>query len=80
MIAAGSGWKVMSADSDIQDLQVKVAFLEDSLSKISDEYYQQQRELEKLKMQFKLLLEKFNMVSSNSNQDSDVMDEKPPHY
>ena len=43
----------MSADSDIQDLQVKVAFLEDSLSKISDEYYQQQRELEKLKMQFK---------------------------
>lgn len=70
----------MSADSDIQDLQVKVAFLEDSLSKISDEYYQQQRELEKLKMQFKLLLEKFNMVSSNSNQDSDVMDEKPPHY
>lgn len=70
----------MPADQDIQVLQVKVAFLEDSIAKLSDEYYQQQRELENLKQQFRLLLEKFNVVSSNSTQGVDISDEKPPHY
>ena len=70
----------MSVNKEIQDLQVKVAFLENTLSKISDEYYQQQRDLENLKRQYKMLLEKLNVVSSSDTQVSDFSDEKPPHY
>ena len=70
----------MSVNKEIQDLQVKVAFLENTLSKISDEYYQQQRDLENLKRQYKVLSEKLNMVSSSDTQVSDFSDEKPPHY
>ena len=70
----------MSVNKEIQDLQVKVAFLENTLSKISDEYYQQQRDLENLKRQYKMLSEKLNMVSSSDTQISDFSDEKPPHY
>jgi len=70
----------MSVNKEIQDLQVKVAFLENTLSKISDEYYQQQRDLENLKRQYKMLSEKLNMVSSSDTQVSDFSDEKPPHY
>lgn len=70
----------MSVNKEIQDLQVKVAFLENTLSKISDEYYQQQRDLENLKRQYKMLSEKLNVVSSSDTQVSDFSDEKPPHY
>ena len=70
----------MSVNKEIQDLQVKVAFLENTLSKISDEYYQQQRDLENLKRHYKVLMEKLNMVSSSGTQVSDFSDEKPPHY
>ena len=70
----------MSDDKAIQELQVKVAFLEDSLSKVSDEYYQQQRDLQRLKKQYDALLEKLNLMSSSASQESEISDDKPPHY
>jgi len=70
----------MSDDKAIQELQVKVAFLEDSLSKVSDEHYQQQRDLQSLKKQFEALLEKLNLMSSSASQEAEISDEKPPHY
>jgi len=53
------------SDSDIQDLQVKVAFLEDSLSKISDEFFLQQRELEDLKVKYQDLSNKMRDVQGD---------------
>ena len=58
----------MPASKNIQDLQIKVAFLEDTLSKVSDEYYQQQRDIENLKRQYKALLEKLDLASSSDAQ------------
>ena len=68
------------SDSDIQDLQVKLAFLEDSLSKISDEFFTQQRELDDLKVKYVSLISKLHGMQSDDQGPSEVMDERPPHY
>jgi SlyX protein len=68
------------SDSDIQDLQVKMAFLEDSLSKISDEFFIQQRELDDLKVKYASVISKMHGMQSSDQGDAEVMDERPPHY
>jgi len=68
------------SDSDIQDLQVKVAFLEDSLSKISDEFFLQQRELEDLKVKYQGLSNKMRDVQGDDQGSTEILDERPPHY
>ena len=64
----------------IEDLEVKVAFLEDALSKLSDEHYKQQKDLEMLKNQQSLLLERINRQDSSAEVPASVDDERPPHY
>lgn len=68
------------SDSDIQDLQVKVAFLEDSLVKMSDEFFTQQRELDDLKVKYAGLITKIRGMQSSSDSQSHIVDERPPHY
>lgn len=68
------------SNSDIQDLQVKVAFLEDSLSKISDEFFIQQRELEDLKVKYGNIISKMRGMQSDDQSPVEVQDERPPHY
>ena len=68
------------SNSDIQDLQVKLAFLEDSLSKISDEFFTQQRELDDLKVKYAGLMSKIYGMQSSDQGPAEVMDERPPHY
>jgi len=79
LTGVGSGLTRMSK-SDIQDLQVKIAFLEDSLSKISDEFFLQQRELEDLKAKYVGLSMKMRGIQNHNQSASEVIDEKPPHY
>ncbi len=69
----------MTIDSAVLELQVKVAFLEDALSKLSDEHFKQQRDIELLKRQNALLIEKLESTSSNSTESVTEI-EKPPHY
>jgi len=64
----------------IEDLEVKVAFLEDALSKLSDEHYKQQKDLEMLKNQHSSLLERINRQDSTAEITTSVDDERPPHY
>lgn len=66
--------------SDIQDLQVKLAFLEDTLSKLSDEFFIQQRELDDLKVKYTSLIHKLQGVQSSDQGPTELMDERPPHY
>ena len=66
--------------SRIEDLQVKVAFLEESLSQISDEFFTQQKELEEVKKQRILLDEKLRNLQNTDQEHIDIVDEKPPHY
>jgi SlyX protein len=68
------------SNSDIQELQVKLAFLEDSLSKISDEFFTQQRELDDLKVKYAGLISKMHGMQSSDQGPAEVMDERPPHY
>lgn len=64
----------------LEELQVKVAFLEDSLSKLSDEFFIQQRELETLKVQYVGLINKVRHLQGTESGDSEILDERPPHY
>ena len=68
------------SNADIQDLQIKVAFLEDSLGKISDEFFTQQRELEDLKLKYADLINKVLGGQSNDSGSEEILDERPPHY
>ena len=68
------------SDLDIQNLQVKVAFLEDSLSKISDEFFTQQRELDDLKVKYASIIGKMQGIQSSDSGEAEVHDERPPHY
>lgn len=63
-----------------ENLEVKVAFLEDSLATLSDEFFAQQKELDKLKSQVTLLVEKLRNVQQADDNPSEVLDERPPHY
>ncbi len=64
----------------LETLQIKVAFLEDTVAKLSDEFYQQQRDLEKLKSQYSALVNKMQGLENNSNSTEQILDERPPHY
>lgn len=68
----------MSKDA-LQELEVKVAFLEDALNKLSDEHYQQQKELEKLRNYCISLSDKVNSGGDEGGQDFQ-QEEIPPHY
>ena len=64
----------------VEELEIKVAFLEDTLAKLSDEFYLQQRELENLKAQQTALIDKVNNNSNDESGHGEVLDERPPHY
>ena len=64
----------------IDELEMKVAFLEDALEKLSDEFFTQQKQLGLLQSHQDKLIEQVRSLNENSNQDYTVMDEKPPHY
>jgi len=66
--------------STLEELQVKVAFLEDAVTKLSDEFYLQQKELYELKQQHSALADKMRNSQAGDEQQLDVLDETPPHY
>lgn len=68
------------SDQALELMQIKVAFLEDTVTKLSDEFYQQQREIEKLKSQYAAMVEKLRTQENNDNNAEEVLDERPPHY
>lgn len=61
-------------------LEVKVAFLEETVSTMSEEFFVQQKELEELKKQMNLLVEKLKLIQSSDKESAEILDEKPPHY
>ncbi len=64
----------------IQELQVKVAFLEDALSKLSDEYFTQQKEMQRLSLTVDALVDKLASAKNEQGDTEVVVDERPPHY
>lgn len=64
----------------IEELQIKVAFLEDALNKLSDEYFSQQKELQQLSFTVDALVEKLASTQESESSENVVVDERPPHY
>ena len=61
------------------DIETKIAFQENIIKDLSDTVYDQQREIERMKKQLKLLTDQIresSMISPGFN----LKDEKPPHY
>lgn len=65
--------------NELEELQVKVAFLEDTLSKLGDEFYLQQKDLLVLRAQHARLMNKLGNLDSQSDS-VEILDESPPHY
>ena len=66
-------------EQQISELEIKVAFLEQAIQDLSEEFLAQQKDLIKLKSQFSTLSSKLELIESDRNQGS-VVDERPPHY
>lgn len=64
----------------VEELEIKVAFLEDALSKLSDEFYLQQRDLDNIKAQQVALIDKLNSSGNDDSSPAEISDERPPHY
>ena len=63
----------------IEQLEIKVAFLEQANGELSQELYRQRQELEALRAQLAVLLERLEAAQSESTSYSEEQ-EKPPHY
>ena len=70
----------MSKQSAIENLEMKIAFLEDTLEKLSEEFYQQQTEVSLLKGQQIKLIEKIHALNDANGGEMPIGDERPPHY
>ncbi|GHA09417.1 hypothetical protein GCM10008090_19280 [Arenicella chitinivorans] len=68
------------SDQAVQDLQVKVAFLEDALTKLSDEFYAQQKELADLKLKYAKMLSRLRDQPAEDEGIGSMPHERPPHY
>jgi len=68
-----------SADQRIEQLEFRIAYLEQTNSTLSDTLVQQQKELEALKARLGHLVQKLEAAQSQTTEYS-AEDEKPPHY
>ena len=71
---------IVSIEQRADELEVKVAFLEEALNNLSDEYYRQQLLIKQLELQLQIMQQKFQNLKQADLQDSDCVDDKPPHY
>ncbi len=66
--------------STLEELQVKVAFLEDTMAKISEEFYLQQKQLLELKQRHAALVDKLRNTQTTDSEATGAEHETPPHY
>ena len=70
-------------DKRFEALEAKIAFLEDALEKLSDEFFEQQKEITLLQDQQLKLISQVQSLGESSQAEyysQDNTDEKPPHY
>ena len=63
----------------IEQIEIRIAYLEQANAQLSDVVYQQRRELEALRARLSELLGRFEAAQSQATVYSPE-DEKPPHY
>ena len=67
------------SSTDIERLESKIAYLEQSASELSDVVYRQQRELDDLRVRLHALLERVEAQKETPTEYT-TEQERPPHY
>lgn len=65
--------------SALENVELKLAYLERANHELSDVVYRQQRELDALRVQLKTMASRFEELTAQATPYSEV-DERPPHY
>ncbi|MDO6746069.1 SlyX family protein [Gilvimarinus sp. 1_MG-2023] len=65
---------------EIEDIQSRMAFQEDTLSELNDVVARQDRQLQALMAALKSLAQKYDDLMFEREQSQGAVDEKPPHY
>lgn len=68
----------MIDEKRIEDLEIKLSYLEDFMNQIQEVTVQQTRDIEKLKTENKMMAQKIKELIDN--QEGDIPNRKPPHY
>jgi SlyX protein len=72
--------KLMSnVETDIEQLQMKMAFQEDTIESINQALIEQQKQMDDLQFQLKQLVSKISAIEP-SNMASEEEESPPPHY
>ena len=64
----------------LQEIEEKLAFVEDSNAQLEKEVFAQQGEIESLKRLNGLLQEKLDRLLHAEDLQSEILNQKPPHY
>ena len=64
----------------LQKIEEKLSFLEHTNAQLEKEVFQQQGEIESLKLFSGLLQEKLDRLSDADDLSNEVLIQKPPHY
>ena len=67
------------SDSDLERIEIKIAYLENANQELSDIVYRQQRELDALRAQLKTYQRDLEAWKSEQGEAAPI-DERPPHY
>ena len=68
-----------NVQTDIEQLQMKMAFQEDTIESLNQALILQQKQMEALQYQFKQLVSKISAIEP-SNMASETEEMPPPHY
>ena len=68
-----------NVQSDIEQLQMKVAFQEDTIESLNQALIEQQKQIDDLEFNFKKLVAKVSAIEP-SNMASEKDEMPPPHY
>lgn len=63
----------------LDDIETKIAFLEEANTQLSDVVYQQRQEIEALRARIAALVDRFESAQASPTAYTPE-DEKPPHY
>jgi SlyX protein len=64
----------------LQKLEEKIAILQNDLSIMSDEIYSQQKLIQELKLQIKVLKSTIQSNNDRNKNNDSIYNEIPPHY
>ena len=67
------------ADDQLVDLQTRLAFQEETLAQLNDILTEQQRQIDKVRLEFQLIQERYQELL-DIIETGPAADEKPPHY